>query len=113
MYSLESAWGTSPTNLWAVGTDGTIAHWDGTAVTTRNRGTAALHDIWGVAGGAAWIVGDRMRRATIRQHLHAGRAQAATRAPQILRDVARECALAPKSQRHVQPHARDVLAVCA
>jgi hypothetical protein len=57
-YALTSVWGTAKNDVWAVGSGGTIVHWDGTAwvstpTTIRNtlravRGSGP-NDVWAVA----------------------------------------------------------------
>jgi hypothetical protein len=59
---LRALWGSSPTDLWAVGDAGTIRHmsetgareWEIVASPTR----ASLHDLWGSAADDVWAVGD-------------------------------------------------------
>jgi hypothetical protein len=56
-------WGFGPNDLWAVGTFGTLAHWDGSAWTDTHPannpdfidGNAA---VWGAAPNDVWTVGD-------------------------------------------------------
>ncbi|MGA1842802.1 MAG: outer membrane protein transport protein [bacterium] len=55
---LYSIWGTSSTNVFAVGTNGTILHYDGTAWTTMNSGTTqSLYEIWGTSSEDIFAVG--------------------------------------------------------
>jgi hypothetical protein len=57
----ETFWwvnGTSPTDVWMVGTEGRIVHWDGKAFVTHPSGTTAtLYGAWSFAKDDAWIVG--------------------------------------------------------
>ena len=56
---LRSTFGTSPTDMWAVGDDGTIIHHDGRAVVAVPSGTTAhLLDVWGTAPDDVWVVGE-------------------------------------------------------
>lgn len=46
--SVEKVWGTSDTNIWAVGRHGSIVHYDGTSWQKLESGTIQdLQDIWG------------------------------------------------------------------
>ncbi len=52
-------WGTSPTDVYAVGSDGRILHHDGAAWTAEPSGTTAiLTDVWGTAADDVYAVGD-------------------------------------------------------
>lgn len=59
---LRGLWGSSPTDVWAVGDAGTIRHlstataheWDIVSSPTRQ----SLHDVWGSAADDVWAVGD-------------------------------------------------------
>ena len=56
---LRAVWGSSRTDVWAVGTGGTIVHFDGRSWTLIPGGTTEL--LTGVAGtgpGDAWITGE-------------------------------------------------------
>jgi hypothetical protein len=57
----ETFWwvnGTSATDVWMVGTDGRIAHWDGQAVASHASGTTAtLWGVWAFAANDVWAVG--------------------------------------------------------
>lgn len=45
-------WGSSGTDVFAVGWNGTIIHYDGSSWSSMNSGTIYdLHDIWGSSGG--------------------------------------------------------------
>lgn len=58
---LQDLWGTSPSNLWAVGKSGTLLRWNGTAWSTAELpATAAkayLNAIWGSSADDIWVVG--------------------------------------------------------
>ena len=57
--SLLSLWGDRDDNVWAVGMNGSILHWDGATWSQEDSGVVEhLLSIHG-AGGTAWIVGDR------------------------------------------------------
>jgi len=59
VYPLRSVWGSSPTDVWAVGDNGTIIHWDGSEwrkeqgiVGTNN----SFWDLWGVDANSIYTV---------------------------------------------------------
>jgi hypothetical protein len=56
---LLSVWGTSSTNLYAVGWNGVILHYDGNAWTKQNSGSSSfvLRDIWGLDGNHIFVAG--------------------------------------------------------
>jgi hypothetical protein len=55
---LTSISGTSDTDIWAVGFDGTIVHYDGVAWTQITSPTTQhLSDVWAAAPNDAWAVG--------------------------------------------------------
>jgi len=55
---LLGVWGSSPTDMWAVGRAGTVLHYDGHAVSTIASGvTVDLTDVWGTGPNDVWIVG--------------------------------------------------------
>lgn len=57
--SIASIWGTDASNIWAVGGNGLILHWDGKAWTQRQSGTPkSLHGVWGPNADQLWVVGD-------------------------------------------------------
>src|SRR6185436_5940012 len=74
---LTQVWSAGPDDTWAVGTCGTIVHWNGQAWT---RQTGQPDDgwwgLWGRAANDVWIVGDRGRIAH-----HAGKAWSQIPAP--------------------------------
>jgi hypothetical protein len=58
---LDGVWGSSASDVWAVGTAGTILHWNGSAWSASSSGTSdsfgsiwgnGASDVWAVAGGA-------------------------------------------------------------
>jgi hypothetical protein len=56
---LTGIWGTSSTNLWAVGIGGKIIHYDGSAwaITTTPVAGTGLYGVWGSSAGNVWAVG--------------------------------------------------------
>ena len=55
---LEGIWGSSSSDVFAVGRDGVILHYDGTTWTSMNSGTTKwLKDIWGSSSSDAFAVG--------------------------------------------------------
>jgi hypothetical protein len=58
-YNLNAVWGTSSTNVYAVGDGGTIMRWDGSKLTPLVSGTNEnLNAIWGVSAGDIYAVGN-------------------------------------------------------
>ncbi|WP_146651716.1 hypothetical protein [Labilithrix luteola] len=58
--ALMGIWGTGPTDVWAVGTNGTILHWDGTAwVLTPSDTNQALFAVTGRSATDVWAVSSR------------------------------------------------------
>lgn len=56
--SIYQLWGLSKNNLWAVGQDGLIAHWNGKSwQVTKPITDLDLYDIWGCAENDVWAVG--------------------------------------------------------
>ena len=56
--AIDGAWGTSADDVWAVGSGGTILHWDGTAWSFFDSGTTeTLSDVWGSGASDIWAVG--------------------------------------------------------
>jgi hypothetical protein len=54
-----SVWGTAPTDVWAVGTGGSIRHWTGAAWVLSSSGTALdLGAVWGSGPSSVWAVGN-------------------------------------------------------
>lgn len=57
-YTLTSVWGSSSTDVWAVGSGGTALHWGGAewkAVVTNTTGT--LLSVWGSGPNDVWVAG--------------------------------------------------------
>ena len=57
--ALTSVWGSSATDVWAVGEEGTLLHFDGTKWNTLDSGT--FQDLYAVSGSGpddVWAVGD-------------------------------------------------------
>ncbi len=55
---LSGTFGTSPTDMWAVGNKGTILHFDGHSVAPVSAGvTTDLSDVWGTSSTDVWAVG--------------------------------------------------------
>jgi hypothetical protein len=59
--SLYSVWGTSAINIYAVGLNGTILHYDGTTWTAESSGTTnKLNAVWGVSETNIYAVGEKV-----------------------------------------------------
>ena len=57
--SLNSVWGSGPTDVFVVGDTGTIIHYDGTGWHTMASGTRrALRKVWGTSANSVYAVGD-------------------------------------------------------
>jgi hypothetical protein len=61
LQDLAAVWGSSPSDIWAVGQSG-IVHYDGSAwstvsPTTLPAGTNQLFDVWGTSPTNVWVVG--------------------------------------------------------
>lgn len=55
---LHAVWAASATDAWAVGTSGSLVHWDGATWTTHPRVSAnALYAIWGWRSDDVWAAG--------------------------------------------------------
>jgi hypothetical protein len=55
---LTGTFGTAPTDMWAVGDEGTVLHYDGQTVASVPAGTTAhLTDVWGTGPSDVWAVG--------------------------------------------------------
>lgn len=63
--SFYKVWGTSPTDLYAVGTLGTVIHYDGSGWSRIRAGGPHLSGLWGAGTGELFAVGDN---ATILAH---------------------------------------------
>jgi len=60
-YTLLAVWGTGPSDVWAVGSGGTIAHYDGTAWTVTPTGVKnTFRAIWGSGPSDIWAVSDAL-----------------------------------------------------
>jgi photosystem II stability/assembly factor-like uncharacterized protein len=56
-FALTSVWGTGPSDVWAVGSGGTIIHWNGTAwVITPTTVKNTFHAVWGRSATDVWAV---------------------------------------------------------
>src|SRR6266550_1543677 len=56
---LNGIWGTSATDVWAVGDAGTILHYNGTSWSSVPSGTFQFLDgVWGSSASDVWAVGD-------------------------------------------------------
>ena len=56
--TVESVWGSSATDIWAVGTAGTILHYDGAKCSSVQSGTdLPLYAVWGSSASDVWAVG--------------------------------------------------------
>ena len=56
-HALIAIWGSGKDDVWAVGSSGTIVHWDGSAWKTIPSGTKqTLRGIWGSGPNDVWIV---------------------------------------------------------
>lgn len=61
---LNGVWGSSPSDVWIVGDDHAIFHWNGTSFAIASapvQGTADLFGIWGSGPSAVWVVGDHLK----------------------------------------------------
>lgn len=55
---LESVWGSSSSDVFAVGVDGIILHYDGSAWSVMNSGTSdELYGVWGSSSTDVFAVG--------------------------------------------------------
>jgi hypothetical protein len=56
--TLRGVWGTSASNVWAVGNSGAIRHYDGTIWSGAASGTSQpLTGVWGTSASDVWAVG--------------------------------------------------------
>jgi hypothetical protein len=52
-------WGASASDVWVVGANGVIVHWDGTSMVGMPSGSAmTLRGVWGASSADVWAVGD-------------------------------------------------------
>ena len=56
--SLFGTWGSSPTDMWAVGNHGNVLHFVGGAVTSFLVTMADFADVWGTGPADVWTVGE-------------------------------------------------------
>ena len=57
--SWNAVWGSADDDVWMVGDDGAVLHYDGVAFSDVDAGTSsALLDVWGSGAGDVWVVGD-------------------------------------------------------
>jgi hypothetical protein len=65
---LQGIWGSSPSDMWAVGSGGTALHYDGSAIREEATGVQSLLlDVWGTGPDDVWAVGEQgiaLRRST-------------------------------------------------
>ena len=55
---LRAVWGSGPDDVFAVGSHGTILHYDGSSWTAMDSGTTEdLHGVWGTSGSDVYAVG--------------------------------------------------------
>ena len=53
---LFGVWGTSPTDVYAVGLGGTIVHYDGSSWSPMDSGTdRELWQVWGISSGDVFV----------------------------------------------------------
>ena len=55
--SIKGMWGTASSDIWAVGTGGTVMHWNGAAWSQFGITTDDLEDVFGFAANDVWAVG--------------------------------------------------------
>jgi hypothetical protein len=56
--NLRGIWGSSGSDIWAVGGNGLILHYDGATWSQVSSPTSkVLHDVWGSSAGNVWAVG--------------------------------------------------------
>jgi hypothetical protein len=57
VWGLRSVWGSSPSDVWAVGDFGTIIHWDGVEWRKVNAGiTTPITDVWGTFANETYLI---------------------------------------------------------
>jgi hypothetical protein len=57
--TLDGVWGSSGSDVFAVGEDGTILHYDGSSWSSMSSGTGEwLYGVWGSSGSDVFAVGD-------------------------------------------------------
>ena len=55
--ALSGIWGSSPSDIWVVASDGMLHHYDGTAWSSRPSGSSYLAAVWGRSATDVWAVG--------------------------------------------------------
>ncbi|MCC6748581.1 MAG: hypothetical protein IT371_13040 [Deltaproteobacteria bacterium] len=55
---LRAVWGSGPSDVFAVGDHGTVAHYDGKRWTGLTVGSEALHAVWGTGPGNVYVGGE-------------------------------------------------------
>jgi hypothetical protein len=69
VYPLYAVWGLSPENVWAVGDQGTIVHWDGTEwQKVQSPVNLLLYDIWGTSSDNIYAI--RISLSQLSQLIH-------------------------------------------
>jgi len=56
--NLAAIWGSSPTDIWVVGSDATVHHYDGAQWQSRSNSNLAGHNltgVWGDNNGGIWV----------------------------------------------------------
>src|SRR5450432_207462 len=57
--SLYGVWGSGSSDVWAVGLDGTVLHWDGTSWSAgSSASSASFFCVWGANANDIWAAGD-------------------------------------------------------
>jgi hypothetical protein len=66
--AMYGVWGSAPNDVWAVGENGVMAHWNGLNwALTPSGTTSTLRSIWGSGAADVWAVGGRYQQGTIRR----------------------------------------------
>jgi len=57
---LNGIWGSGSTDVWAVGYNGVVLHWNGAIWSVVDAGvpTVTFHSVWGSGPGDIWAVSD-------------------------------------------------------
>uniref|UniRef100_A0A832DEN6 Glucosyl transferase n=1 Tax=Ignavibacterium album TaxID=591197 RepID=A0A832DEN6_9BACT len=64
--SVNKLWGSSSSDLYAVGNNGNIAHWDGVSWRKIESGTTIdLLDVWGSPNGTVWACGENIYKTVL------------------------------------------------
>src|SRR6185369_11322025 len=65
---LRGVWGSSSSDVWAVGDGGTLMHWDGARwATTLGSTQGRWYGLWGSAANDVWVVGLNGRNAAVQR----------------------------------------------